>query len=277
MEATLERTDTLSDEEREVLFQCERAVKAANEGFRLAGSALRTIRDRRLHRGTHASFVAYVRDEFHFTRARVSQLIGAVEIVNHLRETLDRAMLTMVNILPSNERQIRPLLLLSRRVGRRRILDLEKIGKVWIDVLASAPMGSDGVPRVTAKLVQEVVDRWREADKACRDRDQQLRRARRILMSAFSRAVDPLPNEADAFGAIAECLRTLMTQIGERQDKCCHGAGAGRLRAGSEDGAEGSGEQDSGGVRGPGGAAGDGPRVSGVGAVADSPTHGSAV
>jgi hypothetical protein len=208
MEATVEQTHPLTDEERRTLFQCERAIKAANEGFYLAGSALRTIRDRALHRETHATFDAYCAGQFDISRSRACRLIGAADVLDRLR------MLPIGNILPATESQIRPLFVFSTRVGCRRVLDLEEIGKVWAEVVAQAEVGPDGGTRITAKLVQEVVDHRRGAEKEPRcDEDQGIREAKHAIELAISKAIGGLPNKTHAYEAVAKHLRKLARQL----------------------------------------------------------------
>jgi hypothetical protein len=231
METTSDPTGTLTDEELELLFRCERAIKAWKESFYLAGSALRTVRDRRLYRGTHAAFGTYVWDEFNLSRSRAAQLIDAVGVVDNLRDRLSRGMSTMVDILPSNERQIRPLLKLSMRVGRRRVLDFEKIGKAWLEVLASAPVGSDGAPRITGEFVRHVVERIRQADATPGDQEQRIRRRKRALKSAFSTAASDSRNDPPARKIMAEYARTLLLEFEESHDERRDGAEALSLTA----------------------------------------------
>jgi hypothetical protein len=213
METSFDQIGTLTDEERDLLFRCELAIKTWKESFYLAGSSLRTVRDCRLHCGTHATFATYVRDQFGLSKGRVSQLIGATEVVDYLRKVF-----TMVNILPANERQIRPLLEVSIRVGHRRVLDLEEIGKVWAEVLASAPVGPDGEPRITGRLVREVVDRMRQADDPQRGREQRIRRRKRALRSAFSMAASDSRNDPAAHKIMAEYARALLQEFEETRD-----------------------------------------------------------
>ncbi len=208
MQATVERTEALTDEERQLLFQCERAIKAGNEGFYFAGCALRTIRDRQLHRESHATFDAYCVAQFDISRSRACRLIAAADVLDHLR------MLPIGNILPATESQVRPLLVFSTRVGRERVLDLEKIGNVWAEVLGRAPLGRDGLPWIRAKLVQAVVDALRGVGKeTCREEDHRIAEAKHAIELAFLKAVDCLPNKTTAYEAIAQHLRKLARQL----------------------------------------------------------------
>jgi hypothetical protein len=207
MEATVEPISTLTDEERQVFFQCERAVKAANESFYAGGSALRTIRDRHLHRETHATFDAYCVAEFDISRSRACRLIGAADVIDHLR------MLPIGNILPATESQVRPLLVFSTRVGRERVLDFEKMDKVWADVVAQAQLGPDGAMWITAKLVRDVADRWRRTDQRIRDDGHRIQSARRVLKRAFSKVAGDLPNTMATRKAIATLLHKLAGQL----------------------------------------------------------------
>jgi len=95
------------DEERERLY-LERKVKRA---FYEAGKSLAQLRDRKLYRNTHSSFEQYCRDRFGFKRRHCHQLIDAAQVVDNLIELLaiDEDCAPMAHILPTKERQVRPL------------------------------------------------------------------------------------------------------------------------------------------------------------------------
>jgi hypothetical protein len=69
------------------------------------------LRDRKLYRNTHASFEAYCRDRFGFQRRHSHQLIDAAQVVDNLIQFLeiDENCAPMAHILPTKERQVRPL------------------------------------------------------------------------------------------------------------------------------------------------------------------------
>jgi len=102
-----EVVEELSQEELEDRQRLELKVERA---FFEAGSALRELRDQRLYRNTRKSFEEYCWDRFGFQRRHSYQLIEAASIFDNLcangaHETLS----TIKKILPTNERQVRPL------------------------------------------------------------------------------------------------------------------------------------------------------------------------
>ena len=88
------------DEERERLH-LERKVERA---FYEAGLALQTLRDKKLYRSTHKTFQDYCKDRFGFTKRSAYYLIDTVQIVDNLQKSEP-----MVHIMPTSERQCRPL------------------------------------------------------------------------------------------------------------------------------------------------------------------------
>ncbi len=75
-----------------------------------AGKALRTLRDRRLYRNTHKTFEEYCRDRFGFTRISANYKIAAAEVFENLVADDEQLLITIgYQILPTNERQVRPL------------------------------------------------------------------------------------------------------------------------------------------------------------------------
>lgn len=68
----------LSVSEIELKNQLENTV---SEAFFIAGQALKELRDKRLYRETHSSFISYVKDRFDFTRRAADYLISASEVM----------------------------------------------------------------------------------------------------------------------------------------------------------------------------------------------------
>ncbi len=96
-----EVVEELTEEELADRHRLELKVENA---FVQTGSALRELRDRRLYRSTHKTFEEYCQDRFSFTRRSVDYLIAASDVVENLK------MRTIGSqILPTNERQVRPL------------------------------------------------------------------------------------------------------------------------------------------------------------------------
>ncbi len=130
------------DEERDRLC-LERKVERA---FYEAGTALKELRDKRLYRSTHHTFEEYCRERFAFGRRRPYLLIDAVAIVDNLSEKCD-PMDHISGILPTNERQVRPL----------TKLEPEEQVEAW----QQAVEANEGkVP--PARLVKDAVQRIRE-------------------------------------------------------------------------------------------------------------------
>ena len=132
--------DELSlDDERDRL-KLEREVERA---FYKAGCALRELRDRRLYRSTHRTFKEYCQDRFGFTRRRSDYLIGAAEVVDNLSSKAKPKREPLVLILPTSERQCRPLTKLEpekqKEVWRKAVeVSQGKVpsGKVVSDLVA---------------------------------------------------------------------------------------------------------------------------------------------
>lgn len=134
--------DELSlDDERDRL-KLEREVERA---FYKAGCALRELRDRRLYRSTHRTFQEYCQDRFGFTRRRSDYLIGAAEVVDNLSSKVEPMLKRepMVLVLPTSERQCRPLTMLKPEQQQevwRKAVDISQgkvpSGKVVSDLVA---------------------------------------------------------------------------------------------------------------------------------------------
>ncbi len=100
-----EVVEELSEQEEAERHRLELKVERA---FVEAGWALQELRDRRLYRNTHNSFEDYCRDRFGMNRSRSYQLIDAATVFDNLTECPQ-----IVDILPTNESQCRPLIQLE--------------------------------------------------------------------------------------------------------------------------------------------------------------------
>lgn len=82
--------------------RCEAVIATGLRTFYQVGSALQTIRERRLYRQTHATFDAYCRERWQMTKTSANRNIAAAEIADRLAP---------VGVTPEDvtERQIRPL------------------------------------------------------------------------------------------------------------------------------------------------------------------------
>jgi hypothetical protein len=93
-------TNELLDPERAALAECEGIIERHKRTFVEVGNALRTIRDQRLYRATHATFEDYCRERWALGRSRSHQLVAAVNVLDNLSTAVD---------MPNSEWQIRPL------------------------------------------------------------------------------------------------------------------------------------------------------------------------
>ncbi|WP_335167597.1 hypothetical protein [Nostoc sp.] len=121
-----------------------------------AGKALTQLRDRKLYRSTHKTFEEYCRDRFGFTRMAAALKIASVKVMENLSTnglqksdgSKSKKMSTNgLQILPTNERQIRPLTKLEPQQQR----------EVWIQAVEEA-----GGKTPSGRIVQDVVDRIRD-------------------------------------------------------------------------------------------------------------------
>lgn len=119
--------------EQASLERYERVIEKGLVSFYEVGSALLTIRDSKLYRGTHRTFEAYCQDRWQMSRPRAYQLIDAAKVKDNLSTTVD---------ISPNERQLRPL----------AALPPEQQSEVWQRAVATAPKG-----RVTAAYVHKIV------------------------------------------------------------------------------------------------------------------------
>jgi hypothetical protein len=122
------------------LARLEETIERGLKTFVDVGNALLEIRDKRLYRVEHGTFEDYCRERWAISRPRAYQLIEAAEAVNGLS--------TIVDILPANESQARPL----------TQLEPEQQREAWARAVETAPEG-----KLTAAHVQEVVNEYREA------------------------------------------------------------------------------------------------------------------
>ncbi|BAY41268.1 hypothetical protein NIES2111_56640 (plasmid) [Nostoc sp. NIES-2111] len=143
----------MTEEEQRDRLHLERKVESA---FVEAGKALTQLRDRRLYRSTHKTFEEYCRDRFGFTRMAAALKIASVKVMENLSTnglqksdgSKSKKMSTNgLQILPTNERQIRPL----------TKLEPEKQREVWIKAVEEA-----GGKTPSGRIVQDVVDRIRD-------------------------------------------------------------------------------------------------------------------
>jgi hypothetical protein len=134
----------LTDEEEKERLRLERVVERS---FYEAGKALQQLRDRKLYRSSHKTFEEYCKDRFGYSsRRQPDLLIEAAAIVDNLSEKCD----PMDLVLPTNERQVRPL----------AKLEPEEQGEAW---LLSVEKAGGKVP--PARIVSDIVQRIKERTK----------------------------------------------------------------------------------------------------------------
>ena len=137
VEVVEERWEPLTQAEKQLKEELEEKVEQA---FYLAGLALKMLRDKRLYRGTHKTFESYCRERFGHSRQKANFLIVAADIYQHLTTN-------GCQILPANERQIRPLCLLQP----------DQQTEAWITALKEA---NRKIP--SGRLVRSIVNQIRE-------------------------------------------------------------------------------------------------------------------
>lgn len=143
----VELEELTQEEVRERLY-LERKVERA---FYEAGKALMELRDRRLYRSTHKTFEEYCRERFGYTRMAASYKIAAAVVVDNLSTNgLQNTEMSTngLQILPTNERQVRPLTKLQPDQQREawQLSVTEAGGKV--------PSG-----RIVKDIVQRIMER----------------------------------------------------------------------------------------------------------------------
>ena len=133
----------LSHAEIELKNQLENTVSQA---FFIAGQALKELRDKRLYRETHNSFISYVKDRFDFTRRAADYLISASEVMENLKR---EQIVFDTNVLPTKESQ-------CREVAK---LPPEQQPQGW---LTSVEKAGGKVP--SARIIRQVVQELREEE-----------------------------------------------------------------------------------------------------------------
>ena len=123
----------LTTTEQASLERYERVIEQGLQSFYEVGSALLTIRDSKLYRGTHGTFEAYCLDRWGMTNRYANNLIASTKTIDNLGTTVP---------IPSSERVARPL----------TALPPDKQSEAWQQAVATAPDG-----KVTAAHVASVV------------------------------------------------------------------------------------------------------------------------
>lgn len=116
--------DELTVSEQAELAECEAMIDCAldkleahlDHGLEVfhdsAGPALLKVRDKRLYRAKYRTFERYCRERWKKGKTRAYQLMEAIVVVSNLSTMVDKFE-CQTNILPQNERQVRPLVSLE--------------------------------------------------------------------------------------------------------------------------------------------------------------------
>ena len=152
-EELTEKEELTYDEQRDRLF-LERKVEKA---FYEAGVALQELRDRRLYKSTHKTFEEYCRERFGFGRHAANHLIAGAGVVQNLvtigYQNQSEEMGTIGSqILPTSERQVRPLVKLEPEQQR----------EAWSKAVEYAG-GKIPSGRIVKDIVQRIKERTQEA------------------------------------------------------------------------------------------------------------------
>jgi hypothetical protein len=134
------QSGSLSMSEEQQLIINESVIDRGLKTFYEVGSALADIRDARLYRSRYDTFEDYCRERWGMSRIHAHRLIDAAAVYE--------VVLPVGNIVPSSERQVRPL----------TQLEPEQQGPAWTQAVETAPNG-----KVTAAHVEQVVREYRPA------------------------------------------------------------------------------------------------------------------
>ncbi|MFH2064954.1 MAG: hypothetical protein ABIK15_07140 [Pseudomonadota bacterium] len=102
----MEIMDPMTEEEQSRLEELENIVHENFGAFVETGMALAEIRDKKLYREEYVTFEAYCKAELEVSRSRAHRLIESATVVKNL---LPIGQQIGIGILPTNERQARPL------------------------------------------------------------------------------------------------------------------------------------------------------------------------
>lgn len=150
----------------ETLGHYEAIIERGLETFVEVGNALLAIRDGRLYREDgYGTFEDYCRERWSFTSEHARRLMRSAEIVMHLNETPP-----MGGVLPTNERQTRPLTQLPP----------DQQLEAWVKAVETAPLNG----RVTGAHVQQVVE------EIIKERDEPIDQAIDEIVSETRQAVE---------------------------------------------------------------------------------------
>jgi N6-adenosine-specific RNA methylase IME4 len=131
-------SEALTKSEQTELERWEAIIERGLNTFYEVGSALLTIRDKKLYRKNFSTFEEYCRDKWEFSTRHAYRLIESAEVIRNLRP---------IGHIPANEAQARELVPLESADQRL----------AWEVVLSTAPTGKNGQPLITAQHINSVV------------------------------------------------------------------------------------------------------------------------
>lgn len=130
--------EAISVDEQRQLAEAEDTIEACvTRAYVEIGTALQTIRDRRLYRSSYCSWMAYCRERWGFTQRRADQMVAAARVGRRLQDA-------GVEWLP-NARQAQEMVHVPDPV------------RVWESLVEEAPKTLEGRPRLRAADVRRQV------------------------------------------------------------------------------------------------------------------------
>lgn len=178
--------EILNIDESHELERCEVVIKQGLQTFIEVGQALMTIKEKRLYRIGFKTFEDYCIERWSISRIRAFQLIEAANVISGL--------LTMVDILPQSERQVRPLTSLEPEIQK----------EVWTEVVKTHG------DNITAAKVQEVVNEWKPVN-------QEIKEIKSEPMFAISTPEELLKKAKEVARERAEVKRQIIDQKGSTE------------------------------------------------------------
>lgn len=127
----------ITTSESESLVELESKIEAGLKTFFEVGKALLKIRDGKLYREKYSTFEEYCEKRWGFKKSRAYQLMGSAQVFGALESS------TIVDVLPENEAQARPL---------AKLEDDDEKRAAWQRAVETAPGGT-----LTAAHVESVV------------------------------------------------------------------------------------------------------------------------
>ena len=161
-------------------------IKQGLQTFIEVGQALMTIKEKRLYRIGFKTFEDYCVERWSISRIRAFQLIEAANVISGL--------LTMVDIMPQSERQVRPLTSLEPEIQK----------EVWTEVVKTHG------DNITAAKVQEVVNEWKPVN-------QEIKEIKSEPMFAISTPEELLKKAKEVARERAEVKRQIIDQKGSTE------------------------------------------------------------